>query len=108
VASPLLANNYRELSPAAFQFHSELMDGAPPDTWDPAAIRRLYSRPMNAWPERHRIAMDEYIVARCVETRGSEDHARHCLAMGKRIIAAHEKEDVENLIAEYEDEKFDN
>jgi len=98
--------DYRELGPAHFRYYSEIMDGAPPETWDHAVIRQLLNRPMHLWPERHRTAIDEFMIARWVEMGGNEQHARERVAMGGRILAAHEKDAVHRMIADYEDEKF--
>jgi excisionase family DNA binding protein len=98
--------DYRELSPAHLQYYSVLMDGAPPETWDHAVIRQIVNRPMHVWPEKQRSAINEFMIARYVETGGDEQHARERVAMGGRILAAHEREAVHRMIADYEDEKF--
>jgi excisionase family DNA binding protein len=98
--------DHRDLGPSHFKFYSELMDGAAPETWDHAVIRDLLSQPIDLLEERHRVAMDEFMIARWVETGGDEQHARRCQAMSKRIMAAHESDAVRRMIADYEDEKF--
>jgi Helix-turn-helix domain len=100
------AFDYLELSPSGFALYNALMDGGPPETWDPAEIRRRFDCPMHKMPEHHRIALDEHIIARWVEMGGDEQDARERMAVGKRIIAAHERESAETIIKAYEREKF--
>jgi excisionase family DNA binding protein len=98
--------DYRELGPAHLQYYSVLMDGAPPETWDHAVIRQIVNRPMHVWPEKQRSAINEFMIARYVETGGDEQHATERVAMGGRILDAHERKAVHRMIADYEDEKF--
>lgn len=96
----------KSLVPSVIAFYSALMDGAPPESWDLAAVRRCLARPLSEMSQRHRDAIEDFFVVRVVETGGSEERARQCLATAEGITAEHEEESVEELITLYKAEKY--